>query len=300
MIPDEKIETEKYSKQRVVLTLSAAAATALPLDIASKTDPGMLRSLNEDFIATVGDLGLLVLADGMGGHSRGDVASSIAANTVVDVIRRRLRKDPQTPPGPLVRRAIKIANGAVCLESTRRESLPNIDRERTMGSTIAVLLFRGDRVTIAHVGDSRVYRLREHRIELLTHDHSLLQEQIDLGILDAESAGASHNRHLVTRGLGFNARINVSLQESDALPGDLYLICSDGLNDMVDNPDIELVLDLLQANLPLAASQLVMIANDNGGEDNVSVILAKVGGARADDVDERGFFARLFARLSGR
>jgi protein phosphatase len=280
--------------------LSSAAAFALPLEIASKTDPGMLRSLNEDSVAAVGDLGLLVLADGMGGHSRGDVASSIAANTVVDVIRRRLREDPQTPPGPLVRRAIKIANGAICLESTRRESLPNLERERAMGTTIAVVLFRGDRVTIAHVGDSRVYRLREHRIELLTHDHSLLQEQIDLGILDAESAGASHNRHLVTRGLGFNARVNVSLQESAVLPGDLYLICSDGLNDMVDGADIELVLDALQANLPLAATQLVMIANDNGGEDNVSVILAKVGGASADGDGDRGFLARVVARIFGR
>jgi protein phosphatase len=299
-MPDEKISAEKYSKQWVVFTLSAAAAFALPLEIASKTDPGMLRSLNEDSVATVGELGLLVLADGMGGHSRGDVASSIAANTVVDVVRRRLRKDPQTPPGPLVRRAIKIANGAVCLESTRRDSLPNVDRERTMGTTIAVLLFRRERVTIAHVGDSRVYRLREHRIELLTHDHSLLQEQIDLGILDAASAGASHNRHLVTRGLGFNPRVNVSLQEADVLPGDLYLICSDGLNDMVDGADIELVLDSLQANLALAASQLVMIANDNGGEDNVSVILAKVPGAKVPHDEERGLFARLLARLLGR
>ena len=90
-MPDEKISAEKYSKQWVVFTLSAAAAFALPLEIASKTDPGMLRSLNEDSVATVGELGLLVLADGMGGHSRGDVASSIAANTVVDVVRRRLR-----------------------------------------------------------------------------------------------------------------------------------------------------------------------------------------------------------------
>jgi protein phosphatase len=280
--------------------LSAAAAFALPLEIASKTDPGLLRSLNEDCVATVGDLGLLVLADGMGGHSRGDVASSIAANTVVDVVRRRLQEDPKTPPGPLVRRAIKIANGAVCLESTRRDSLPNVERARAMGTTIAVLLFCRNRVTIAHVGDSRVYRLREHRIELLTHDHSLLQEQIDLGILDAESAGASHNRHLVTRGLGFNPRVNVSLQESDVLPGDLYLICSDGLNDMVDGADIELVLDSLQANLPLAASQLVMIANDNGGEDNVSVILARVPGANGQRDEERGLFARLLARLFGR
>ena len=146
-----------------------------------------------------------------------------------------------------------------------------------MGSTLALLLLKNNHVTLAHIGDSRIYRLRANRLELLTHDHSLLQEQIDQGILSAEAAATSHNRHLVTRGLGLQAEVDVALDACEALPGDLYLLCSDGLNDMVDNADIELVLNSLQANLPLAASQLVMIANDNGGEDNISVILAKVG-----------------------
>jgi protein phosphatase len=253
----------------------------------------MLRALNEDSIAVVPGIGLLVLADGMGGHSRGDVASNIAATTIVDVITRGLRKNPGAHPGALVKRAVKIANGAICLESVRRaEHLP-LESGQSMGSTVAVLLFRDDRVTFAHVGDSRVYRLREHRIEQLTHDHSLLQEQIDLGILSAEHAGASHNRHLVTRGLGFQPRVAVSLGQAPVLSGDLYLVCSDGLNDMVDGSDIELVLNALQANLPLAASQLVMIANDNGGEDNISVILAKVAPKSARSYMP-GFLARLF------
>lgn len=271
-----------------------SAALAPALEIASSTDPGLLRALNEDSIATVDELGLLVLADGMGGHSRGDVASRIASTTIVDVIRRGLREDEKMPAAALVRRAVKIANGAICLESGRRALARKVEAEQTMGSTVAVLLFHGDRVTIAHVGDSRVYRLREHRIELMTHDHSLVQEQIDLGILDADSAGASHNRHLVTRGLGFNPRVNIALQESAVLPGDIYLACSDGLNDMVDGADIELVLDSLQANLTLAASQLVMIANDNGGEDNVSVILARVTEGRRTSARRRGLLAWLF------
>lgn len=130
----------------------------------------------------------------------------------------------------------------------------------------------------------------------MTHDHSLLQEQIDQGVLSAESAATSHNRHLVTRGLGLQAEVEVTLDEFDALPGDIYLLCSDGLNDMVDNADIELVLNSLQANLPLAASQLIMIANDNGGEDNVSIIVAKAGTHAAPPTQKKGFLAWLFGR----
>ncbi|MEO8133184.1 MAG: protein phosphatase 2C domain-containing protein [Betaproteobacteria bacterium] len=274
--------------------MSAVAASIPSLETASKTDAGLLRALNEDSIAVIDEIGLLVLADGMGGHSRGDVASNIAATTIVDVVRRGLREDPGAPAGALVKRAVKIANGAICLESVRRAQNPRLESGQSMGSTVAVLLFRDDRATFAHVGDSRVYRLREHRIELLTHDHSLLQEQIDLGILSTENAGASHNRHLVTRGLGFQPRVSVSLGQSAVLPGDLYMICSDGLNDMVDGTDIELVLNALQANLPLAASQLVMIANDHGGEDNISVILAKVGPKSIRNYSLRGFLAHLF------
>ena len=120
------------------------------------------------------------------------------------------------------------------------------------------------------------------------------QKQIDQGILSAEVAATSHNRHLVTRGLGLSAEVDVSLSECEVLLGDIFLLCSDGLNDMVDNADIQLILNSLQSNLPLAASQLVMIANDNGGEDNVSVILAKIGIHPPPIVKKQGFFARLF------
>jgi len=138
--------------------------------------------------------------------------------------------------------------------------------------------------------------LRANRLELMTHDHSLLQEQIDLGILSTDAAASSHNRHLVTRGLGLQDEVEVTLAEHEAVPGDIYLVCSDGLNDMVDNADIELVLNSLQANLPLAASQLIMIANDNGGEDNISVILAKVRSQTTPDAKKNSFFAWLFGR----
>jgi protein phosphatase len=149
---------------------------------------------------------------------------------------------------------------------------------------------------LGHIGDSRCYRLRNGHLEQITKDHSLLQEQIDLGIVSAKDAETSHNRHLVTRGLGLQADVNVTLGGGPAQVGDVYLLCSDGLNDMVDDADIELVLNSLQGNLPLAARQLVMIANDNGGEDNISVILAKIGPEPTAAGTIGNFFSRLFGR----
>ncbi len=277
---------------------SVAPSTSLSLEIAAKTDPGILRSLNEDSIATVSDLGLLVLSDGMGGYQSGDVASRLTTQIIVDGLTRELQGKPNngSDVATVVENVVKQANHAIYLEGQQRAQRVHDSHDQAMGSTLALLLFRNNRVTLAHVGDSRIYRLRANRLELMTHDHSLLQEQIDQGILSAEAAATSHNRHLVTRGLGLQAEVEVTLDEREALPGDIYLVCSDGLNDMVDNTDIELVLDSLQANLPLAASQLVMIANDNGGDDNISVILAKVRSQTTPDAKKKGFFAWLFGR----
>ena len=268
-------------------------APPAPLEIAARTDPGLLRKLNEDSIVTAGELGLLVLADGMGGYQSGDVASKLATHIIVDDLARGLR-GKSGDIAALVKKAVEHANRAIFKESRQRAERDDNAQEQAMGSTVALLLFRCERVAVAHVGDSRVYRLRAGKLELMTHDHSLLQEQIDRGALSVEQASMSHSRHLVTRGLGLQAEVEVSLQEHDIAPGDIYLACSDGLNDMVDNADIELVLNSLQANLPLAASQLVMIANDNGGEDNVSVILARVGAHVTSGAKKKGFFARLF------
>lgn len=266
-------------------------STNVSLEIVAKTDAGLLRSVNEDSIATVEELGLMVLSDGMGGYQSGDVAANLTTQVMVEGLTRELQKlGKYGNSSAVIEDIVKAANKAIYLEGRRRAQSAPDGQPQLMGSTLALLLFRDNHVTLAHVGDSRIYRLRDERLELLTHDHSLLQEQIDLGILSAEAATTSHNRHLVTRGLGLLPEVEVTLDETDVLPGDIYLLCSDGLNDMVDNDDIELVLATLQANLPLAASQLVMIANDNGGEDNISVILAKVKSAAR----KGGFFAHLF------
>lgn len=274
-----------------------AAISTTSLEIAAETDVGLIRNLNEDSIATVGKLGLLVLADGMGGYKAGNVASELATRSIVEVVAGRLKENAGDSIADLMRMAIKAANRMVFQESRRlAQHAAIVGQEQIMGSTVALLLLRDDIVTIAHVGDSRVYRLRNGRLELMTHDHSLLQEQIDLGMLSAKDAETSHNRHLVTRGLGLRDDVDATVSECVARIGDIYLLCSDGLNDMVDDTDIELALNSLQANLPLAAKQLVMIANDNGGEDNISVILAKIGPRPGAFENIKAFFSRLLGR----
>lgn len=274
-----------------------AAISTTSLEIAAETDVGLIRNLNEDSIATIGKLGLLVLADGMGGYKAGNVASALATRSIVEVVAGHLKENAGVSVADMLRIAIETANRLVFQESRQlSQRAAAADHEQVMGSTVALLMLHDDRVTIAHVGDSRVYRLRNGRLELMTHDHSLLQEQIDLGMLSAKDAETSHNRHLVTRGLGLRDDVDATVSECAAQIGDIYLLCSDGLNDMVDDADIELALNSLQANLPLAARQLVMIANDNGGEDNTSVILAKIGPRPGTLEPVKAFFSRLFGR----
>jgi protein phosphatase len=145
-----------------------------------------------------------------------------------------------------------------------------------MGTTLVAALFHDNQVTVAHVGDSRLYRLRGDELSVVTRDHSLLQEQIDCGMISREEARFSQNKNLVTRALGVDPVVDVEINDYPVQQGDIYLLCSDGLNDMVEDEEIQLTLQLLSANLELAATQLIEMANDNGGRDNVSVILVKV------------------------
>jgi protein phosphatase len=145
-----------------------------------------------------------------------------------------------------------------------------------MGTTVVAAVFHGTRVSIAHIGDSRCYRLRGGRFEQLTRDHSLLQEQIDSGQITADQARFSLNKNLVTRALGIEAIVPADIAEYRVEPDDIYLLCSDGLTDMVDTDVVHGVVDEQRATLEVAATQLIELANQNGGRDNISVILARV------------------------
>jgi len=150
-----------------------------------------------------------------------------------------------------------------------------------MGTTLVVAVFRDDRLMLGHVGDSRCYRLRAGRLQQITRDHSLLQEQIDAGLITLEQAAFSANKNLVTRAVGVEDTVLLEIHPHDILPGDLYLLCSDGLSDMLDDTRILQVL-LAHDSLPACTQALIAAANDAGGKDNISVVLVRTaGGATA-------------------
>ena len=249
------------------------------LEIVLRTDTGRVREHNEDAVFANPHLGFVVLADGMGGYNAGEVASSMATIRLASELESALAaRAPHATDGPggeafagqCLRDAVADANAAIFQAAQDEAGYAG------MGTTLVAALFFDDRVAVAHVGDSRLYRLRDGTLSLLTHDHSLLQEQIDSGLLSAEEARHSLNRNLVTRALGVDPLVEVDLAEHLVLPDDLYLLCSDGLNDMVPDEEIALALQTLSGHLELAATQLVEMANDQGGRDNVSVILVKV------------------------
>jgi PPM family protein phosphatase len=249
------------------------------LEIASLTDPGRLRKRNEDYVAERPESGLVLLADGMGGYNAGDVASGMATDLVAEGIGQdwqlsRLaqmdRPRAQELAAGLIRQHVARANNAV------HQAAQHTPEYSGMGTTLVVGLFFDNLLTVGHVGDSRLYRLRAESLDQLTRDHSLLQEQIDQGVISKEEARLSHNKNLVTRALGVDPAVEAEVHTHTVAPGDMYLLCSDGLNDMIDDEEIRLTLLTLKSNVQLAAQHLVQAANDSGGRDNISVVLVKV------------------------
>ena len=249
------------------------------LEMTTATHTGMVRSHNEDSVNVETDIGLAVLADGMGGYNAGEVASGIATALIASETREALKRlsPRETDPESGEPAAFGLLHGVVAkANDSIYQSANSQPQYAGMGTTLVVGLFCDNKVVVAHIGDSRCYRLRDSKLEQITRDHSLLQEQIDSGLLTREAARRSQNKNLVTRALGIEPSVVPEIHEYDARPGDVYLLCSDGLNDMVEDEDIELTVNSLSANLPLAASQLVQMANDAGGRDNISVVLVKI------------------------
>ena len=248
------------------------------LEMVSRTDAGMVRAHNEDAVFTKLNLGLAILADGMGGYNAGEVAAGMATAFLGAELEKAFSKRAahhrdhgrKRYADAVLEAEIARANTAIYQAA---QSQPQYNG---MGTTLVAALFYDDLVTVAHIGDSRLYRLRGGDLQLMTRDHSLLQEQIDSGMITATEARSSQNRNLVTRALGVDPAVEPEIRDYDTLPGDIYLLCSDGLNDMVEDGEIATTLQSLSANLELAATQLIQMANDNGGRDNVSVVLVKI------------------------
>ncbi|MCB1749356.1 MAG: Stp1/IreP family PP2C-type Ser/Thr phosphatase [Gammaproteobacteria bacterium] len=248
------------------------------IEVANLSDTGLKRPHNEDSTVTDSELGLAVVADGMGGYKAGEVASAIAAQLILDEVANALAKgggdngagrNGLGPGGQALREAIIHANAEVY------RTAQEVPQCQGMGTTVVVVLYHAGKVSIAHVGDSRVYRLQGNEFQQVTRDHSLIQELIDRGFFTPEEAAANTPKNLVTRALGIELTVEVDVQEQEAQPGEIFLLCSDGLNDMVDDEEIHLTLSKYSANLVEAASQLVRLANEKGGKDNISVVLVR-------------------------
>lgn len=267
------------------------------LQFAARTDTGLVRAHNEDAVAVSAEHGIAVLADGMGGYNAGEIASSIATTVVVSELERQLSQIAGTASG--------TANGAANGKRLRQwmmdavlaanqeilETARDAPQYSGMGTTLVAALFRHDRIVLAHLGDSRCYRFRQGELSLLTRDHSLLQEQIDAGLVSPEWARYAPNKNLITRALGVAPQVDVEINDYQIEAGDVYLLCSDGLSDMLTDAQLAAMLAGMLADphvtLDHLGDRLVAAANGNGGRDNISAILVRINAAGAAMGDSR-------------
>lgn len=272
-------------------TLSTSAPTC---EMASRTDPGRVRSANEDAVRFDAGLALAILADGMGGYAAGEVASRMAVDEIFDELASAL---PHLHAEPVsaertglhedMRFAASRANTSI-IAAARRE--PEYEG---MGSTLVVAVLMHGVMTVAHLGDSRAYRFRAGSLEQLTRDHCWVDEQIAIGALSVDAILDTRYRNIVTRALGIEDEIELEVHDHEAQLGDIFLLCSDGLTDMLDDAKIA---EHLAVSRPLGetASALVDAANEAGGRDNVSALLVQVGAPQP-----AGWAARLVRRMTG-
>ncbi|MBI5256946.1 MAG: Stp1/IreP family PP2C-type Ser/Thr phosphatase [Burkholderiales bacterium] len=238
-------------------------------------DTGRARSNNEDSVAVDEANALAVLADGMGGYNAGEVASNMATSFIKSELGRWLQEAGGKANDAEIRRAMDI-----CVDNANRAifNAANANPQYAgMGTTLVVAVFREGQLRLGHVGDSRAYRWRGGQLAQITRDHSLLQEQIDAGLITPEQAAFSANKNLVTRAVGVEDTVLLETHLHDVQPGDVYLMCSDGLSDMLDNATLAQLLQMHDA-LPVAGQALIDAANDAGGKDNIALVLVRVAG----------------------
>lgn len=254
---------------------------------AVRSDPGKIRVNNEDSFGLFPDTSFYVVADGMGGHAGGEVASTLA----IEVMRQSLLQTQHEDLTPLVdsegrvcigcRRlyiALQQANSAILEKSHQNPSLTG------MGTTIVALLFenRETLASICHVGDSRVYHVRNGHIEQLTEDHSFVQQLFREGKISAEEMKESPHRHMLTQAVGINTLVHPALSTTQPQVGDLFVLCSDGLHGLVKEEEILQTATLHSSNLQHACDTLVQLANDRGGPDNCTVVLLRYDNSQAE------------------
>ena len=235
----------------------------------SITDVGQKRTVNQDFVFTsetpVGNLpNLFVVADGMGGHKAGDFASSYA----VEVLLSTIREDENSNPVKIIRAAIETSNTQLLREASDNEAMSG------MGTTMVLVTIVGHYAYVANVGDSRLYLIDENKISQITKDHSLVEEMVRMGEISRDDARNHPDKNIITRALGAGRDVDVDFFDVRLTPGDILLLCSDGLSNMVPDEDIRQVI-LTSEMLEEAGRRLVSMANDNGGRDNIAVVLVE-------------------------
>lgn len=248
------------------------------LEMVGVSDPGMARDRNEDAYLLLADKGIAILADGMGGHLAGEVASAMA----VDIIARHLHaalcqvpassKDNAAPTEVnALLTAIQMANHAI-FEASRSKPEYN-----GMGTTVVVTIFQANALYVAHVGDSRLYRFRAGVLQQITEDHSMVQELLNRGLITPDEARTSANKNLVTRALGVDPSVIPDINVQTFLKDDLYLLCSDGLSDVLADTDIERVMQQYGKNPQETSQLMIRETNTRGGPDNITVVLVRTG-----------------------
>jgi len=231
------------------------------------TDVGRRRENNQDNLLVDEERAVYAVADGMGGHAAGDVASRIAIQALAETV-----SEPTAPPeaNELLVEAFREGNRRIC------ESVLARGEWRGMGTTIVAFVLRDDRVIIGHVGDSRCYVRRDNELIQLTDDHSWVAEQVRMGLLTHEEAAKHPMRNIVTRAMGNRLELEVDVSEQQALPGDVFLLCSDGLNSMIGDPQIGELLETHRADPVKACRALIDAANESGGDDNITVVVLAI------------------------
>ncbi len=268
--------------------------TGTEYEIAGKTDPGKVRERNEDSIGLLPELGLIVVADGMGGHNSGEVASGLAIETILTFAKQMLGGDKQVVPegngnqSPAERQLVHFVENAntVIFEKGRAFA-----KDHGMGTTIVAALAGPKSMAVAHVGDSRLYLMRNGVIERLTEDHSLVMDQVKHGLITEEEAEKSHLQNILTRALGTEEKVNVEVHEHPVLPDDIFLFCSDGLTKMVTDAQMAEVLST--PGTPQSwTDKFIEMANAAGGVDNVTVAIARAGASTSGGF--KSFMRHLF------
>jgi serine/threonine protein phosphatase PrpC len=252
------------------------------------SDVGLQREHNEDSFAVLSDYGLAIVADGMGGHRAGDVASRLATEAIGEFFRKTANEDATWPfhfdpnltdEENRLLTSIRLANRQIYEHSTRSHDL------RGMGTTVVGALFsrKKNRMFIGHVGDSRAYRVRNGRIQQMTRDHSLVNDYLAAMPDMTEEQRSELPKNVITRALGMQDNVEVDLQSDECQPGDVYVLCSDGLSGMITDEEIEKVVTT-SGDLDGLCRRLVTLANEHGGEDNITAVAIRVDddGARRD------------------